>query len=157
MAVAENGCPYGESPIGPRSQANPLGCIIDHQLNPLQAQPEQSPAPRGHWETRWGAIAIDGVKGKVGGVTNQKSKQAATRAALKVCYSRGEGGNKDCKIHLVYYNQCATVAWGNDMYTSSGRGSLEEADRDTLQRCSEVTANCKVVYNACSNPVWVSY
>jgi Domain of unknown function (DUF4189) len=155
--LADNGCPAGYYFTGRMIQGQGISypeCAPEAQ----QAQQQQQPAaPRGHWETRWGAIAIDGVRGKIGGVTNHKSKQAATKAAIKECYSRGMGGNKDCKIHLVYYNQCATVAWGDDMYTSSGRGSLEESDRDTMQRCSEVTANCKVVYNACSKPEWISY
>lgn len=153
-AVAENGCPNGESPIGPRSEGNPLGCIIDHDLQRSQVQSEQPQAPRGHWETRWGAIATDAAKGKLGGVTNHKNKQAATQAALKQCYARG---GKDCKVRLTYYNQCAAMAWGDTKHGGGGRDTLEEANLSALQRCSEVTANCKVVYNACSNPVWISY
>jgi Domain of unknown function (DUF4189) len=120
---------------------------------PAQQQPQ---APRGHWETRWGAIAIDGRKGKLGGVTNHKTKQAATDAALKECYSRG-GGNRDCKIYYTYYNQCSAIAWGDSKYVGSGRDSIEEANQDAMQGCSEVTPNCKVVYNACSNAEWISY
>ena len=157
MAVAENGCPYGESPIGPRSEANPLGCVIDHDLNRPQVQPEQPPAPRGHWETRWGAIAIDSVKGKLGGAINHRSKQAAEKAALTKCYSRGGGGNKDCKLHLTYYNQCAAVAWGDNKYSGSGRDVLEEANQDAMQRCSKASASCMLVYNACSNAQWISH
>jgi hypothetical protein len=97
MAIADNGCVYGESPTGPRSEANPLGCVPDPrtlqqpQAKPEQppAKPEQPPAPSGHWETRWGAIAIDGMKGKLAGVTNYRNKQEAADAALRQCYSRG--------------------------------------------------------------------
>ena len=67
LAMAENGCPYGESPIGGRSAGNPLGCVPNPQAQELRATPAQPAPPRGHWETRWGAIAIDGVKGKLGG------------------------------------------------------------------------------------------
>jgi Domain of unknown function (DUF4189) len=157
-AVADNGCAYGESATGPRSQANPLGCVPDPRtLQQPQAQPEQPPAPRGHWETQWGSIAIDSVKGKLGGVINHKSKLAAEKAALKECYSRGSGGNKDCKIYYTYYNQCSAVAWGDSKYTGSGRATIEEASQDAMQGCSEATTNCVVVYNACSNAKWISY
>jgi hypothetical protein len=155
-AVADNGCAYGESATGPRSQANPLGCVPDPRtLQQPQAQPEQPPAPRGHWETRWGAIAIDNVKGKLGGVTNHSNKGSATKAAMAECYK--DGGGKDCKINLTYYNQCAVVAWGDDGYAYSGRDSLEEANQDALQSCGKVTRNCELVYNACSNAQWISY
>jgi Domain of unknown function (DUF4189) len=154
-AVAENGCPYGESPIGPRSDGNPLGCVIDHNLQSrTQTQPEQPPVPRGHWETRWGSIAIDSAKGKLGGVINHTSKQAATKAALKECYSLG---GVNCKLYYTYYNQCSAVAWGDSKYTGSGRDTIEEASQDAMQGCSEATTNCVVVYNACSNAQWISY
>jgi hypothetical protein len=155
VAVAEGGCPSGESPIGPRSDANPLGCIIDHDLNRPQAQPEQPQAPRGHWETRWGVIVTDNVKGKLAGVTNHPSKSSATKAAMAECYA--QGGGKDCKVSLTYYNQCAAVAWGEEAYSTRGRDLLEEANRSAMEGCNKSTTNCKIVYNACSNAQWISY
>jgi hypothetical protein len=72
---ATNGCPYGESPTGPRSDANPLGCVPDPQAD-NNGQPAQ---PSGRWETRWGAIAIGSTVsgGGVGLIKNVKSMRAA--------------------------------------------------------------------------------
>jgi Domain of unknown function (DUF4189) len=156
MVSADNGCVYGESATGPRSQANPLGCVPDPRtLQQPQVQPEQPQAPRGHWETRWGAIALDPMKGKLGAVTNYKSESSATKAAMAECYR--QGGGKDCKLSMKYYNQCAAVAWGDKGYASAGRDVFEEANQDALQRCGKITTNCEVVYNACSNAQWISY
>ena len=154
MAVAQNGCPYGESPIGPRSQANPLGCIIDHQLNQSQAQPEQPPAPRGHWETRWGAIATDAVAGTLAGAVNFSSKQSAQKAAFAQCKANG---GENCLVRIAFYNQCAVVAWGDTAHTWQSSGTAKTASDIALQKCAKKTNNCKIYYSNCSPPVWISY
>jgi Domain of unknown function (DUF4189) len=151
---ANNGCPAGYYFTGRMIQGQGVSypeCAPDVQ----QPQQQQPPAPRGHWETRWGAIALDPVKGKLGGVTNYSNKSSVTKAAMAECYR--QGGGKDCKLSMTYYNQCAAVAWGHDGYGYSGRDILEEANQDALQRCGKVTTNCELVYNACSNAEWISY
>jgi Domain of unknown function (DUF4189) len=155
--LADNGCPNGYYFTGRMIQGQGVSypeCAPDQQQ--AQAQPEHPQAPRGHWETRWGSIAIDSAKGKLGGVINHKSKLAAETAALKECYSRGGGGNKGCKIYYTYYNQCAAVAWGDNKAVPGGRDTIEDASQDAMESCSKATQNCQVVYNACSNAKWIS-
>jgi Domain of unknown function (DUF4189) len=157
--LANNGCPDGYYFTGRMIQGQGVSypeCAPDQQAQaPAQQQP---PAPRGHWETRWGAIAIDGLKGRLGGVTNHKSKYAAEQAAIKECYSRGGGqGSKGCKIYYTYYNQCAAIAWGDTKYVAGGRDAIEDASQDAMQSCSKVSPECVVVYNACSSAEWISY
>ncbi len=150
IALAEGGCPPGQYP------PNPSNTGVCYPFPESQGTaPVQQPAPRGHWETRWGAIVIDRVKGKLGGAANYKSEQAAKKAALDDCYS--QGGGKDCKLSISYYNQCAANAWGDNSYTSVGGDTLQEANADAIQTCSKSTPNCKVVYNACSYAQWISY
>jgi Domain of unknown function (DUF4189) len=154
--LANNGCPAGYYFTGRMIQGQGISypeCAPEQQQP--QAQPEQPAAPRGHWETRWGVIVTDSVKGKLAGVTNHPSKSSATKAAMAECYRRG--GGKDCKVSLTYYNQCAAVAWGEEAYSTRGREMLEDANRSALEGCNQMTTSCKVVYNACSNAEWVSY
>ena len=153
---ADNGCPNGYYFTGRMIQGQGVSyteCAPDVQ----QPKQQQAHAPKGRWETRWGAIAIDAIKGKLGGVTNHKNKHAAEKAALTECYSRGKGGNKGCKLYYTYYNQCSAIAWGDTKYVGSGRDSIEEANQDAMQGCREATTNCVVVYNACSNAQWISH
>jgi hypothetical protein len=154
FALAENGCPNGESPIGPRSDANPLGCIIDHDLNRQQAQPEQPQAPRGRWETRWGAIATDAVAGTLAGVVNFSSKQSAQKAAFTQCKANG---GENCLVRIAFYNQCAVIASGDTFHTSQSAGTVKIASDIALQECAYKTNNCKIYYSDCSPPVWISY
>jgi hypothetical protein len=148
-AFAANGCPYGESPTGPRSDGNPLGCVPDPQAD-NNAQPAQ---PSGRWETRWGAIAIDGEVGRFGAVVNYSTKRQAVKAALKQC--QANGGGKACKSRISYYNQCAAVAWGYDANFVQGAETIEIASSLASEACNKLTANCKIAYAQCSLPVWV--
>jgi hypothetical protein len=154
IAVADNGCQSGYYFTGRMIQGQGVSypeCAPDQQQQ--QAQPEQPQAPRGHWETRWGVIVTDNIKGKLAGVTNHSSKNSATKAAMAECYRRG---GKDCKVSLTYYNQCAAVAAGEEAYSSRGRDILEDANRSAMEGCNQMTTNCKVIYNACSNAQWIS-
>jgi Domain of unknown function (DUF4189) len=148
-SFAANGCPYGESPTGPRSDANPLGCVPDPQAD-NNGQPAQ---PSGRWETRWGAIATDGTVGRFGAVINYSSKRQAVKAAMKQCIANG--GGKACKSRISFYNQCAAIAWGNDSNYVQGAETIEIASRLALEACDKLTANCKIAYAQCSLPVWV--
>jgi hypothetical protein len=148
-AFAANGCPYGESPTGPRSDGNPLGCVPDPQAD-TNAQPAQ---PSGRWETRWGAIATHNKVGTLGAVTNFASKREAKKAALAEC--KATGGSADCQILITYYNQCAVVAWGDSYVLAQGKETIPAATQLGLSRCGEKTTNCKIVYAECSLPVWV--
>jgi Domain of unknown function (DUF4189) len=148
-AFAANGCPYGESPTGPRSDANPLGCVPDPQAE-NNGQPAQ---PSGRWETRWGAIASHNKAGTLGAVTNFASKRQAKKAALAEC--KANGGSADCQVLITYYNKCAVVAWGDSYVLAQGKETIAAATQLGLSRCGEKTTNCKIVYTECSLPVWV--
>ncbi|MBL8263015.1 MAG: DUF4189 domain-containing protein [Xanthomonadaceae bacterium] len=106
------------------------------------------------WESRWGAIAIDFTKGAYGSVFAQGSKRQAQRGALKEC--RSNGGGKGCKVSLVYFNQCGVMARGDTYGVAQGAGTLDEASRIAVQRCSEHSTNCQVVLSECSFPVRVN-
>jgi hypothetical protein len=143
------GCPNGETATGPRSPANPLGCVP----NP-QAQNGQPAQPRGRWEIRWGAIAIDETKNTLGAVVGMRSKSKATKAAVEKC--RANNGSLACKKTLYsYYNQCAAVAWGDTGYIRASGPNLNEVSQRAMLSCSKTVSNCKVVYAECSDAVWV--
>jgi hypothetical protein len=149
-AQDETGCPNGETATGPRSPANPLGCVP----NP-QAQNNQPAQPRGRWEARWGSIAIGSTSngGGVGFSTNMIAKRQANKVALAACKADGGGGK--CSVKLSYYNQCAVIAWGDTQYVAQSKESIDAATQLAISRCSKVTTNCKIVYAECSLPVWV--
>jgi hypothetical protein len=122
-------------------------------LSHTGGQNTASAQPLGHWETRWGAIAIDDSKSRLGAVKGAKTKRQASKAAVAQC--RAEGGGKGCKVKLTFYNQCSALAWGDNTYRGGGRATLEEARSDAWVACNQATANCKIVYADCSLPVWV--
>jgi Domain of unknown function (DUF4189) len=148
QSSAENGCPDGMTPFQNGNDPVP-------KCYPIQGGQNSAPAqPRGRWETRWGAYAIDGSKGRLGASTGAKSKKQAIKAAIAQC--RLNGGADGCKKGIFsYYNQCVAVAWGDTTYRGSGRPTLEEATKDTMQSCSLATSNCKVVYADCTSAEWV--
>ena len=73
------------------------------------------------WKDTWGAIAIDGLSGKAGTVTDRGSQSEANDDAMRDCVGRG-GAN--CKVEMSYYNQCAAVGWGEQ-----GRGLGRSPDK----------------------------
>lgn len=106
------------------------------------------------WESRWGAIAIDFSKGSYGSAFAQGSKRQAQQGALKQC--RANGGGKACKVSLVYFNQCGVMARGDTYGVTQGAGTLDDASKIALQRCSEQSRNCRVVLSECSYPTRVN-
>jgi Domain of unknown function (DUF4189) len=142
LGHAQVGCPPGYYPIG-GGNAGWVDCA------PLNT-PDQTPTnPGPQWETRWGAIAIDGGAGKFGGVDNMSSKRRAEKAALKEC--KDFGGRK-CRVSLAYYNQCGVLASGDNEIISQGAPELESAEKMALDACRQKTSNCKLFYSGCSYP-----
>ncbi|MEQ7330307.1 DUF4189 domain-containing protein [Xanthomonas campestris pv. campestris] len=102
------------------------------------------------------------------GVTTGKlSKSEAEKDALSRCASHGE---KNCKIGLSYKNQCAVIAepkvnekpFANGLSNFVGAGTIAEASEVALDRCrSDNKAipgmECKIIYQACSEPTFKSY
>jgi Domain of unknown function (DUF4189) len=101
------------------------------------------------WSMRWGAIAVDGVAGKFGGIDGLDSKRRAEMAATKQC--RTFGGKK-CKVVISYRNQCGVMAWGDSFYASSTGPDINETAQRAVNICGTNTENCKPDYAGCSYP-----
>ena len=145
IAFAEGGCPVGTYP------ANPPATNICNPFpgNENDGQPQQ---PQGRWETRWGAIATDGLSAAVGAVTSVKSKRQAVKAAMSQC--RAKGG-KNCKAILSYYNQCAVIVSGDKQHTAQSAATINVASEIGMSKCSPIDTNCRIYYAECSPPVWI--
>jgi Domain of unknown function (DUF4189) len=149
-ALAEGRCPPG---YFPSSQFEHTGCAPVYDASDDSSASYESaspPDPGPRWEYRWGAIAVDGAKGKFGGADDLADVRKARKAAIKLC--RKYGGKK-CKIEVEYYNQCGTLVWGSDKYVTY-RGSVpDEIIKRGMESCNRLTSNCQVVYMGCSYPV----
>lgn len=143
---AENGCPDGMTPFQNGNDPSP-------KCYPIQGGQNTAPAqPRGRWETRWGAIATDGLRAVTGTVVNVKSKRQADKMAMSQC--RAKGG-KSCKAILSYYNQCAVIVSGDKQHTAISAATVNEATKMGINECSPIDTNCRVHYAECSPAVWI--
>jgi len=114
----------------------------------------QPMTPSIRWEARWGAIAIDNTLGKVGAVTDLRSKREAKKAATAEC--RARGGGEGCKyVSLTYHNQCAAMVWGNERAVTQRAETAEIASDLALRECNKLTTDCKIYYTGCSLPARV--
>ena len=143
---------YGQCAPGISGAGNP-GCIPPNQPNSPynQGQPRQGPAvPRGHWEDRWGAVAMDFEETKAGYITGQTSESEARQIALSKCES---SGGRNCKIVISYFNQCAALGQGNESLSvsSATAADADEANKRVLAKCGGKKA-CTIIYNECSPP-----
>lgn len=144
-------CPEGQQPAGNPTAGNPSGCV-PYSVGSTSRQH----APQGHWETRWGVIAIGATTsgGGVGIAKNMTSKRSAEKAALSQC--KATGGGEECKKNILrYFNQCAVIAWGDGSYSAQGAETIQIASDLAMQKCSSKTTNCKIYYADCSLPAWV--
>lgn len=140
VAYAEGGtCPPGYYPV---SSPGVMGCApIPNQAG----NSAQNVTPRVTWVDRWGAIASDNKTGNVGTIGGQTSKRKATKLALERC---GNG----CKIDMIYYNQCAAIAWGTGSYSVNGAATVDEASTRAMSVCQQGASDCKIVFTECSLP-----
>jgi Domain of unknown function (DUF4189) len=147
-ARAEGRCPDGYYPTGGADVGwygcAPMGPIPSD--NGDEGPPQQEDEPG--WETRWGAIATaDGAFGVANGMT---SKRHAESQAMSDCKARSNG--KPCKLKTAFYDQCAALAWGDEVNITFRSPDLQDAESSAVQACSKHTSNCKVYYSACSYP-----
>jgi len=147
-AFAEGGsCPSGYFPTG-GGTAGSHGCApMNNDLPNGEQQQPPDPGPR--WQTRWGAIAIDGQNSKFAGSDGLSTSSKAKKAAMEQC--RNSGGKK-CKVLVAYYNQCGALAWGQSGATASRGPVIEEVMKQSIAACSENTSGCQVFYSGCSYP-----
>ncbi|WP_426683079.1 DUF4189 domain-containing protein [Xanthomonas translucens pv. undulosa] len=152
---AEQGCPPGQYPIGGQGVA---ACAPIPKENPIVEQPR----PSGKWLKTWGAIASDG--GDNLGVSTGKLKKAdAQDDALSKC--KAQSGN-ECRMEFVYENQCAAIAEpyrGESAISGimgyAGAPTKDIASTNALSFCKKNNANasCRIIYTACSEPIFERY
>jgi hypothetical protein len=149
--AAAQGCPAGttSNPGGPGSA---VPCI------PITDWNSPSSGPRGHWATRFGAVAYDPDTGAVGLSADQKNKKKALAAALEHCRSKG---GRACVRNIEYSNQCvASVAGrapdGSYTFTSASAATEAKAEAFATEDCGKAgSSGCKTFYTGCSLPEWI--
>lgn len=146
-ANAQTACPQGVTPGS--SQCLPTGSGATQAPSP--------PPPR--WKTTWGAFASDAEVAVTGTSSDQPSRRAAGKAAMAKCQSMG---GQDCKITLVYENQCAVIAepvanLGSFRPMHSRGPTVDVASSIALRECASTNQGhaCKVIYSNCTRPVLV--
>lgn len=150
LLIAVTSPVFAQCAPGIPGAGNP-GCIPPTAPNSPYNQGDGMPpnaAPQGHWEDRWGSVAMDTKLGIPGVSEHMTSSSDATRVALDQCHAKG---GKDCEKVLTYHNQCVAVAQdraGGKVYTSSDP-KVEGAAEDALSRCGG-SGKCLVRYQSCS-------
>jgi hypothetical protein len=164
IAAWAQGCPPGQYQIGGQGA---IACAPIPQGN--SEQTTSAPRPLGKWIKTWGAIAMGSVDSifSYGVTTGKLSKSEAEKDALNRCASHGE---KNCKIGLAYENQCAAIAepkvngkpFSTGLSNFVGAGTTVEASNVALERCKADNrptpgVECKIIYEACSEPIFEAY
>jgi len=165
-SLAEQGCPSGQIPAQAGGNMASCGPI------PPGYYQQQAPAvtvPSGEWIKTWGAVSVGAIDSTTSyGVTAGKlSKEDAEQDSLKRCASHGED---NCKVAFTYYNQCIAIAEPqiNGLPLSSGSirfvsaPTVSKASSESSKKCAEFNketsgVKCKVVYTACTEPIFRSY
>ncbi|WP_259167060.1 DUF4189 domain-containing protein [Xanthomonas sp. 4461] len=157
-ALAEQGCPSGQYPIGGQGA---VACA------PIPQSTQQSrPRPSGKWIKTWGAIAlgtIDGVP-NYGVPTGLPSESSAKKEALARCTKLGAD---NCHIVVTYRNQCTAIGEPQSNGKPDPNGYVqfarqpgqENAIKEALKSCERrnPTMQCKVIYSACSEPIFEEF
>lgn len=143
-AQAQTACPSG---VGPGSAQ----CGPDAGTSRGDSAP---PQPTGYWIKTWGAIATSESLGEAGTTVGKLSESEARQAAIRLC---AEGGAKDCKVHLVYRNQCAAFASSKDETFFQAAESEQVSIDLSLARCEKSGLKCKVRYSGCTEPIFQKY
>ncbi|WP_150116013.1 DUF4189 domain-containing protein, partial [Xanthomonas phaseoli] len=121
------------------------------------------------WIKTWGAIAMGSIDSitSYGVNTGKLSKAEAEKDALRRCASHGE---TNCRIGLSYENQCAVIAepqingkpFSTGFSRFIGAATIAEASEYALDKCEQDNKNspgaqCKIVYTACTEPIFQKY
>lgn len=105
-----------------------------------------APSLRPNSGLRFGAIAYSRSAGAYGWSNDYPSQDAAQSLALENCRKHAS----DCSIVLWYSNACGALAVGSNAYGSAWGVDQPTAEREALQRCSQLTSNCSVKRWACT-------
>ncbi|WP_338011953.1 DUF4189 domain-containing protein [Stenotrophomonas indicatrix] len=153
-ALAEGNCPPGFYPIGGQGAQ---GCApIPGAAGRASSQqlPMPPPRPSGQWHKTWGAVAM-GEQGDTGVSKQKSSRREAESEALAQCATWGA---KRCVVKISYENQCVAVA--SPQASQTGAHIARAVDTDTaaqvaMRGCKDQGGiQCKVVYSACSEPIF---
>ncbi|ASW45329.1 MULTISPECIES: DUF4189 domain-containing protein [Xanthomonas] len=155
-AMAEQGCPPGQYPIGGQGVA---ACAPIPQGSSQETAP--APRPLGKWIKTWGAVALDG-EGTVGVDYGKLSKREAQKGAIASCV---KAGGKECRDWATYHNQCAAVAepYKDGISVAGklqfvGNAELEEAKAEAEKKCNSVNNNsCRVIYSNCTEQIFEKF
>lgn len=141
---AEQGCPDG---FIPNAAGTPgAQCVPGRAPDWGDGSPQ---APRAYWQKRWGAISFDADAGKFGASNAMASKRKAEKAAIDHCESKGAS---NCKVVLIYNNQCGAMAFGDGNLTVANAPTQGEADASAMDGCAAKVGRgkCKIYYSDCS-------
>lgn len=144
-AIAQTACPAGVAPGSP-------------QCGPDSGTSRAEPAPprmTGEWIKTWGAFAGSDSTGEAGTSANKLSESEAKAAALRQC---ALSGAKDCKIDLVYRNQCAAIATTPNRSYFQSAPTEQEAVEMAMKSCVKGNSGeCKVLYSECTKHYFRKY
>ncbi|QOY22296.1 DUF4189 domain-containing protein [Xanthomonas citri] len=144
---AQTACPVGVAPGSPQ-------CGPDSGTS-RGDMPTPPPTPTGEWIKTWGAIAMSNSTGDVGTSVGKFSDKEAKNSAINQC---AKDGAADCKIQLVYRNQCSALASSKRDTFFQASSSKEEATDGVLAICERSkTGSCSVMYSDCSDPFFKKY
>ena len=150
VAAYAQGCPAGTYPW---SGNGVFTCLPDPNYNQQQPQPPPpTPSPKGKWQTRWGAIATDGIRGTLGTASDMQTKASAEKTAIEDC--RNKGGTQ-CVLNVSYGNACGAMFVGDHGFSVNTGDTVDEANNAARQACSAKDQNCHAYYSNCSKPALV--
>ncbi|WP_081422257.1 DUF4189 domain-containing protein [Xanthomonas cannabis] len=146
-AFAQTACPAGVAPGSP--QCGPDSGTSRGDI------PTPPPRPTGEWIKTWGAIAGSDSTGEAGTAVGNLSEEEAKDAAIRRC---SVNGASDCKVNLVYRNQCAALVSTQSDSFYQGSATKERAIDLAVGNCKKSkSGDCKVLYSGCSDPVFKKY
>lgn len=145
-AIAQTACPAGVAPGSPQ-------CGPDSGTSRAEPAP---PRPTGEWIKTWGAVAGSDATGESGAVVGKLTEEEARSAAIYQC---ALGGATDCKVDLAYKNQCVALVSSEINSVSQGSATKQRAIDLAMSRCAKKSGGreCKVMYTACSDPIFRKY
>lgn len=116
----------------------------------IDPQPPETSSTFGpRWESRWGAIATDEVKGIFGSSTGMSEREEARRSALENCTAKG---GAHCELAVSYSNSCSAVVIGDKGFHVDWASTEENAIRASMKTCGTGDANCRTFFTSCSPP-----
>lgn len=137
MVVGQTQGGQGVAPI-------PLCQRVDRQQMSQPSPPQ--------WESRWGAIATDGIRGSLGTSRNMSDQATAESNAMSDCQKKG---GVNCSLDVSYRNACGAMLVGDHGYSVRAGLTRDDAVNNATEACSAKDKNCHVYYSDCSFAVRV--